>query len=289
MSRPSPARAQSDARIDKGVRSKRTEWSAHPDLAFGQLAIQGLDDSHEPVADALRGNDVVVVDFGSPDHAVAHLELVGETLASAGGGATVVVDSDHRSPGSPAPARWRTHLSPHTHGWHLEEPPAVLAVFCLAAAEEGGHSTFVSARAMLRAVRRRFSPGERRPLWERDCATATIDGATVGHAIFTRRRAAAPADARVACAFSSYELQQTVPSGMALPAFDLCREFVRRRENQASVKLEPGQCAFVRNTAVLTGRRGWDAGSRPARAATAWFTAPHADYGGFVDDAGHDG
>lgn len=269
------------------------------DLTFGRLATGGMDAPYMSIVEALREHDVVIVDFDPSVRPVEHLTRTGEAVgggrsaAHGTGAVTELVDSQVDAARfaryDRSPERWPTNQSPHTHGWHLDQPPAVVAQFCISNAEIGGESTFISARAMLRSLRQRFSRAELRPLWEPDAAGTTISGDTISRAVFTRHDCSATTPSRVSCTFSCHEFNRTIPSGMALPAFDFCREFVRLRENQEVLKLDPGQCVFARNTSVLTGRRGWsDDRSGFRHFVYAWIASRDSAFRGFLDDGNHE-
>lgn len=257
--------------------------------------LDGADPSLlETLGEMVRREHVVAVRFGCSQEPARHLEMVQEALGSF---MTIGKEASEKlavleSAGSSfahrtrQPATWPTNQSPHTDGWYLDHAPRVVGQFCITNAEVGGESTLVSARAMLRALRARFSEGEIRPLWRHDAASTTIAGRTISRPVFTKRQTDPAVPARIVCTFSCDEFNRVTPSGMALPAFDFCREFVRLRDNHCVIKLQPGVGVFVPNASVLNGRRGWsDSRSGNRRFLQVWYDgAGHPELEGFIED-----
>lgn len=257
--------------------------------------LDGADPSFlETLGESVRQEYVVVVRFGCSQKPARHLEMVREAFGSfmpMGKEAPenlAVLESAGSSFAHRArhPTTWPINQSPHTDGWYLDHTPRVVGQLCLTNVDLGGESTFASARAMLRALRARFSESEIRPLWQHDAASTTIAGRTISRPVFTTRQTGPAASARIACTFSCDEFNRVTPSGTALPAFDFCREFVRLRENHCVIKLQPGVGVFVANPSVLNGRRGWsDSRSGSRRFLQAWYDgAGHPELEGFVED-----
>lgn len=257
--------------------------------------LDGADPSLlETLGDMVRREHVVVVRFGCSQEPTRHLEMMQEAFGSLmkmrkeAPENVVVLESAGSSFADRArhPATWPTNQSPHADGWYLEHAPRVVGQLCTTNAEVGGESTFVSARAMLRALRARFSEGEIRPLWQHDAAVTTIAGRAISRPVFTKRQPHPAGSTRVACTFSCDEFNRVTPSGTALPAFDFCREFVRLRDNHSVIKLRPGDGVFVANASVLNGRRGWsDNRSGSRRFIQVWYDgAGHSALEGFIED-----
>jgi alpha-ketoglutarate-dependent taurine dioxygenase len=146
-------------------------------------------------------------------------------------------------------------VSPHALFAASYRPPRLVVLLCTEASNVGGDSTFVSASLMLNALERRFTTAEIAPMWRTDAQTIDVDGQRVFRPVFGFEGGGR--SRRVRCYFSSHECQRTSYHPMTLPAFDFCREYVRKVENQLSIRLVPGECAFVPNSMVLTGRTGW--------------------------------